>query len=136
MARHAVARLAEVPPGSRLLVSVKGQDVCVFNIAGELFSVANRCPHAGAPLCSGKLTGLMEAEGPGEYRYSREGEILRCPWHGWEFDIRTGKSCVDPNKLRIRNFAVDVVGGEEMPEELVATTFPVTVDDSYIVIEA
>ncbi|MDB5688757.1 MAG: Ferredoxin subunit of nitrite reductase and ring-hydroxylating dioxygenase [Sphingomonas bacterium] len=149
MARHVVAALAEVPPGSRKLVQVKGRDVALFNVAGELFAVLDRCPHAGASLCRGGLTGLMSATGPGQYELSREGEILRCPWHGWEFDLRTGKSCAEPNKLWIKNFEVSVaepdglddgevraLAPEAAPETLVATTFPVSVDDKWIVIEA
>ncbi len=144
MARHQVARLSDMPPGSRRRVTVKGQTVALFNVKGEFFAVLDRCPHAGASLCDGRLTGLMSADGPGEYRHSREGEILRCPWHGWEFDLRTGKSCAEPTKLWIRNFdvALEPAGGEagDLPEKpaepLAATTFPVSVEDAWIVIEA
>ena len=147
MARHIVARLADVPPGTRKLVSVKGRDVALFNVMGELFAVLDRCPHAGASLCKGRLTGLMDAAMPGDYRLTREGEILRCPWHGWEFDLRTGKSCAEPDRLWIRNFdvsvtdagsdtAIDDQPAAEEPRELVATTFPVDVEDSWIVIDA
>ena len=142
MARHVVARLADVPPGSRRLVSVKGRDVALFNVKGELFAVLDRCPHAGASLCKGRLTGLMDAPAPGEYKLTREGEILRCPWHGWEFDLRTGKSCAEPDRLWIRNYEVSVAGADgdrpatDDPRDLVATTFPVAVEDSWIVIDA
>lgn len=145
MAKHAVARVGELPPGSRRLVTIKGRDIALFNVDGEFFAVLDRCPHAGASLCQGKLTGLMSAEGPGEYRYTREGEILRCPWHGWEFDLRTGKSCAEPNRLWIRNFEVSVAAGDTLTEErtagqpseqLVATTFPVAIEDSWVVIDA
>jgi nitrite reductase/ring-hydroxylating ferredoxin subunit len=141
MARHAVAPLAEVPPGSRKLVQVKGRDVALFNVKGELFAILDRCPHAGAS----RLTGLMSATGPGQYEHSRDGEILRCPWHGWEFDLRTGKSCAEPNKLWIKNFEVGLAAPDELaegdtvvaaPETLTATTFQVTVEDKWIVIEA
>lgn len=149
MARHVVAPLADVPPGSRKLVQVKGRDVAIFNVKGELFAVLDRCPHAGASLCLGRLTGLMSATGPGQYEHSRDGEILRCPWHGWEFDLRTGKSCAEPDKLWIRNFEVSVADPDALedgdvctaapevaPETLTATTFPVSVEDKWIVIEA
>jgi nitrite reductase/ring-hydroxylating ferredoxin subunit len=151
VARHVVAPLAEVPPGSRKLVQVKGRNVALFNVKGELFAVLDRCPHAGASLCAGRLTGLMSAPEPGRYEHTRNGEILRCPWHGWEFDLRTGKSCAEPNKLWIKNFPVGVAAPEELedgelrtappeveaaPETLTATTFPVSVEDKWIVIEA
>jgi nitrite reductase/ring-hydroxylating ferredoxin subunit len=45
---------------------------------------------------------------PGEYVWDREGEILRCPWHGWEFDLTTGRSIFNPHKLRVRTYEVTV----------------------------
>lgn len=69
-----------------------GVSVGVFNVDGECYAIHNQCPHQGAPLVEGQLTGLTTAEGIGEYRYDREGEILRCPWHGWEFDVTDGRS--------------------------------------------
>jgi 3-phenylpropionate/trans-cinnamate dioxygenase ferredoxin subunit len=51
-------------------------------------------------LARGKLTGLVLSQEPGTYQYSRAGEMLRCPWHGWEFDVRTGRSWCDPDRLR------------------------------------
>src|SRR5262245_53230774 len=102
MARHVVAAVTDIPPGSRKLVDVSGRAIVLFNLSGEFFALGNRCPHRGGSLCHGSLTGLVEAAAPGEYRYSRRGEIIRCPWHGWEFDIRTGRSWCDPNSVRAR----------------------------------
>jgi 3-phenylpropionate/trans-cinnamate dioxygenase ferredoxin subunit len=45
---------------------------------------------------------------PGEYTYTRRGEILRCPWHGWEFDVKTGQSWFDPVQTRVRAYPVTV----------------------------
>ena len=92
MSKHVVATVAEIPPGGRKLVTVRGRSIAVFNLDGEFFGLFNRCPHQGGPMCEGILTGLIESDEPGHYRYSRKGEILRCPWHGWEFDVRTGQS--------------------------------------------
>lgn len=145
MSAHPVCLLEELPPGSRKLVQVKGRDVALFNVKGELFAVLDRCPHAGASLYRGQLTGLMCSSEPGRYELEREGEILRCPWHRWEFDLRTGKSCAEPSRLWIRTYEVGLAGASEIsPAEvaeapapqLEATTFPVSVDDSWIVIEA
>ncbi|MGA9864931.1 MAG: Rieske (2Fe-2S) protein, partial [Acetobacteraceae bacterium] len=105
MSKHVVAKVSEVPPGGRKLVTVRGRPIAIFNLAGTFFGLLNRCPHQGGPLCDGLLTGLIEADEPGEYRYSRPGEIIRCPWHGWEFDIRTGQSWCDPSKVQVRNYA-------------------------------
>src|SRR6516162_1322138 len=112
MSKHVVAALDELPPGSRKLVTVKGRAIVVFNIAGELFALVDRCPHRGGSLCEGKLTGLVESSEPGRYRFSRRGEILRCPWHGWEFDIRTGKSRCDPERVRAKSYDVAIEAGQ------------------------
>jgi 3-phenylpropionate/trans-cinnamate dioxygenase ferredoxin subunit len=135
--RHVVARAAEIPPGGRKLVQIGGRGVVVFNLKGEFFALSDQCPHRGAHLSQGKLTGLVEPGEPGSYRYSRVGEIVRCPWHGWEFDIRTGRSWCDPRRLRLMQYAVSVEPGAKLVEgPYVAETFNVTVEDEYVVIEA
>jgi 3-phenylpropionate/trans-cinnamate dioxygenase ferredoxin subunit len=135
--KHVVAAVNEIPPGGRKLVDVGGRAVVIFNLAGEFFALGNRCPHKGGSLCEGRLTGLVESSEPGEYRYSRRGEIIRCPWHGWEFDIRTGKSWCDPHRVRTRNYAVSIEPGARLVEgPYAAETFPVSVENDYVVVEA
>jgi nitrite reductase/ring-hydroxylating ferredoxin subunit len=135
MAKHVVAAADDIPPGSRRLVTVKGRPIVVFNVAGEYFGLLNRCPHQGGNLCEGKLTGLLEAAEPGQYRYSRQGEILRCPWHGWEFDVRTGQSYCEPDKIKARKFDVSLTEGRSIVEgPYVAETFPVAVEGHYVVV--
>jgi nitrite reductase/ring-hydroxylating ferredoxin subunit len=136
MARHVVARASELPPGARKLVQLNGRGVVVFNIKGEFFALSDQCPHKGASLSGGKLTGLVESDGPGDYTYSRAGEIVRCPWHGWEFDIRTGRSYCDPRRMRLMQFNVTVEPGAKVVEgPYVAETFKVAVEDDYVVLE-
>src|SRR5579871_973665 len=91
MAKHVVATVSEIKPGGRKLVEVKGRAIVLFNLSGEFFALSNRCPHQGGSLSQGILTCLVESAEPGDYRTSRQGEIIRCPWHQWEYDIRTGK---------------------------------------------
>ena len=82
------------------------------------------------------LTGVVTSSEPGSYEYSRPGEIVRCPWHGWEFDVRTGRSWCDPKRLRLMNYAVSVEPGAKLVEgPYVAETFPVAVEDAYVVVE-
>jgi len=103
---------------------------------GEFFALNNRCPHRGGGLSEGRQTGLVESDGPGNYCYSRPGEIIRCPWHGWEFDIRTGQSWCDPNSTRARAFKVSVEPGATLVKgPYVAETFAVSVEEDYLVIE-
>ncbi len=137
MARHVIAPLRDFPAGSRKLVDVEGRAIAVFNVNGEFFALANRCPHQGGSLVHGRLVGLVEASEPGCYRYSRRGEIIRCPWHGWEFDLRTGKSWCEPDRVRARQFAVSIAAGAALAEgPYVAETFPVRIEDDYVVLEA
>jgi 3-phenylpropionate/trans-cinnamate dioxygenase ferredoxin subunit len=93
----------ELPEGARKMVSVGGIDVGVFNVGGELFALQNRCPHQWGPVCEGDLLGAMESAGPGHYDYVPDSYRLRCPWHGWEFDIKTGRGWTDV-KARVRRF--------------------------------
>jgi 3-phenylpropionate/trans-cinnamate dioxygenase ferredoxin subunit len=135
--KHVVAAVSEIPPGARKLVEVSGRAIVVFNLGGELFALSNRCPHRGGDLSKGLLTGLVLSEEPGEYNYIRPGEIIRCPWHSWEFDIRTGKSWCDPEKVHARRYGVSVEKGARLIEgPYVAETFHVTVEDDYVVVEA
>ncbi len=111
MPRYVACRADEIGPGERKIVDVGGRSVGVFNVGGEYFALLNHCPHAGAPLCEGVLTGLVEPTLPGDpVRYSRRGEMLRCPWHQWEFDVRTGQSWFDPRRVRTRSYDVERVG--------------------------
>lgn len=113
MASYVVASVDEIPPGERKIVDVAGRSIGVFNIGGEFFAVRNRCPHQGGPLCLGPLVGSLESTTPGEYVYSRPGELVRCPWHAWEFDLRTGESWFDPAKMRVRSYDVSLSEGDE-----------------------
>ena len=136
MTRHVVAPASEIPPGARKRCLVDGKAVLVLNIKGELFALSDTCPHRGASLVGGVLTGHVVSTAPGQYDYSRSGEILRCPWHAWEFDVRTGRSWCDPKRMRLMQHAVSIAPGATLVEgPYKAETFPVRVEDDYIVIE-
>ncbi len=111
MKKHLVATVDEIPPGQRKIVNIGGKSIGVFNIEGEFFAIRNRCPHGGAPLCEGVLSGLVESSMPGEYKYSSKEKMLRCPWHQWEFDVKTGQSWFDPVKTRVRAYEANVESG-------------------------
>ncbi len=119
------------------MVEAGGRRIVVFNLSGEFFALLDRCPHQGGALSGGILCGLTQSDAPGTYRFSRAGEFVRCPWHQWEFDIRTGKSWFDPRRTKVRPFPAGVAAGAEIVEgPYVAETFPVRVEDSYVVVEA
>jgi 3-phenylpropionate/trans-cinnamate dioxygenase ferredoxin subunit len=136
MSRHVVAAVRDLPPGARKLVHVKGRPIAIFNIAGEYFGLLNRCPHQGAGLCDGTLTGLLEAPEPGRYKFHRKDEILRCPWHGWEFGIRTGQSYCNPTRVQVKSYKVEIEDGiMVMKGPYVAETIPVSVEEQYVVVD-
>jgi nitrite reductase/ring-hydroxylating ferredoxin subunit len=147
MPRYVVATVDEIPPGGRKIVTLEGRSVGVFNVGGEFFALRNRCPHQGGPLCDGRLAGFVTSPRPGEYRFTRPGENLRCPWHGWEFDIRTGQSWCEPARVRVRRYDVAVepgtaiaASGEPDMEGLVkgpyvAETYLVSVEQQFVVVE-
>ena len=136
MKRQVVARALDVAPGQCKIVNVNGREIGVFNLNGEYFALANRCPHEGGPLCQGHIIPLIQSDGPGQYRLTRHKEFLRCPWHGWEFEIRTGQSWCDPKSTRARQFEVKVESGETLVKgPYVAETFPVSVEEEYLVVE-
>jgi 3-phenylpropionate/trans-cinnamate dioxygenase ferredoxin subunit len=136
MARHIVAAAGEIPPGSRKLVTIRGREIGIFNHGGEYFALLNRCPHQGAELCKGTLIGLATSREPGHFELSRRGEMLKCPWHGWEYDIRTGQSWCNPNDTKVRVYPVAVEHGETLVKgPFVAETFQVAVEQDYIVVK-
>ncbi len=136
--QHVVARVGDIPPGGRLLVDVEGREIGIFNVDGRFYAIRNRCPHQGGPLCKGLVVGGLEASGPGEYTFDPERKLVRCPWHGWEFDVATGQSWVDPARLRVRSYPVvvlDADGDGRVQGPYVAETYPVVVDDDRVAIE-
>jgi len=110
MRRVRACRAEEVPPGERVIRDVDGLSVGVFNVAGTFYALHNRCPHRGGPLCEGPVTGTALPTDDFAYAYGREGELVRCAWHGWEFDIRTGRSIVQEH-TRAKTFPVEVEDG-------------------------
>jgi nitrite reductase/ring-hydroxylating ferredoxin subunit len=135
MDRHVVARVDEMPPGARKIVTVKGREIGIFRVGEDFHGLINRCPHQGAPLCQGEIVSRLVAPAPGDYRLTRPGEMIRCPWHCWEFDIRTGQSLCDPHSVQARAFDVVVEPGKTLVEgPFVAESVKVEVEADYVVV--
>lgn len=134
MGRHVVGRVSELPPGGRKVVEADGRSIGVFNVNGSFYALRNSCPHQAAPLCLGAIKGMTMPSKPGEYIWGREGEIVRCPWHGWEFDILTGRSIFNPHKTRVKAYDVTVETRLEDEEDESVETFEVTVEDGWVVL--
>jgi 3-phenylpropionate/trans-cinnamate dioxygenase ferredoxin subunit len=125
---YRVAPVEKIPPGERLIFDMDGISVGVFHVNNQFYAIRNLCPHMGAPLCQGLLTDNITSDNPGEYKVDREGEILRCPWHGWEFDLLTGKALVEADRWRTKVYNVAV---EEAPS---VETYEVAETKGWVVI--
>ena len=111
--RHVVALAAKFPVGARAIVRLGGREIGVFHTSAGLFALRNSCPHQGAPLCLGTVTGTTLPSAPGAYVWGMEGQVLRCPWHGWEFDLETGVGLYDPyRRERVATYDVHIEDGE------------------------
>ena len=108
-ARYAVGSTDDFDEGGCTLVEIAGRSVGIYNVNGSFTAVLNFCPHEGAPVCLGKVRGTTLLSAPGEFRWGREGEILACPWHGWEFDLLSGECLTDRRKLH--RFPVEIDEG-------------------------
>jgi 3-phenylpropionate/trans-cinnamate dioxygenase ferredoxin subunit len=109
--REARLPLRDAPAeGDVRLVEVAGHRLGLFRVGDRLHALADRCPHRGAPICSGRVTTPIEVDG-GRLRLGRRASVLRCPWHKWEFEIATGRCLVD-ERLLLRRYAVRVEGDE------------------------
>ena len=91
---------------------VDGTSVGIFRDGEEFSAMLNICPHRAAPVCQGLMGGTMLPSGPGEFVYGMEGLVLRCPWHGWEFDVRNGESVGPVDKRNLTMLAIEVEAGD------------------------
>lgn len=134
--RYVVAKADEVAPGTSRCVEAGGRRIALFNVKGRFYALADKCPHESGPLSRGPIVGLAVSDAPGQYKLERPGEFVRCPWHGWEFDIATGQSYCDPQGTRTRTYEAKVEPGAALAKgPYVAETFAVAVEENYVVVE-
>lgn len=147
--RVVVAPLREFPPGERRIVTAGSRSIGVFRIGDRFYAVRNRCPHQGGPLCLGRIARWAASSGPGDFRMEGEACLIACPWHGWEYDLETGQSFLGPGEAPVKAYDVSVARGNaleqqeepkpkggRMPGPYVAETFPVYVEEEYVVLDA
>jgi len=108
---HDIGAAADFAPGLLRRVEVEGRALVVLRRGEEFVALRDLCPHQGAPLSAGELGGTPLPCRPGEpIQYGRMGEVLTCPWHGWEFDVGTGRALAHP-QARVRVYPVRREGG-------------------------
>jgi len=94
---------------NRPIVLIRSQD-------GSVYALRDICPHKGPCLSDGMIDNNCRGDEAGEYLFDRDTEVLRCPWHSWEFDIRTGRSLFDPERVRTKTYCVTVENGDVFVE--------------------
>jgi nitrite reductase (NADH) small subunit len=110
--RHLVGTVEEVRREGYRIVELDGRPVGVVSVGEEFFAIHDKCPHMGPPMCSGTVNGTFLAAGPHEYVYGNHEKVIRCPWHGWEFDLETGRSLLEPKRVGLRTYRVTVEAGD------------------------
>ena len=110
---HVVCKTSDLTAGERKLVTIDGKEIGIFNVGGQYYALLNFCPHYGGALCKGPVTGTTLPTNEFTFVYGRQGAVLRCAWHGWEFDIPTGELLIDP-KIKAKIFPVTVNNGKEV----------------------
>jgi len=109
---HRVGRLAELPVGEFRLIRMGKAEIGVIRLADDsVHAVRNVCPHKGAPVCAGTIGGTMIPSGPGALDYGLADRVLRCPWHGFEFDVTTGHALFTDVRYRLARYPVVVRDG-------------------------
>jgi nitrite reductase/ring-hydroxylating ferredoxin subunit len=105
-----VGPVSEFPEKRMRIVDIGTRQIGVVRWGERVFAVNNRCAHQGGPLCQGILSGRLMATHPGDLMLDDGAPTLACPWHGWEFDLDSGRALLDP-KLRVRTFAARTANG-------------------------
>ena len=95
---HRVPELDQLPEGRVATAVVDGRVLCITRCGDRLGAIDNRCPHQGGPLGEGAI----------------ENGLLRCPWHGWEFDVRTCKSYCHPDRIKTKSYPVNIEAGKNI----------------------
>jgi len=95
MAFLRVARGADIPPGTIREIGLTGRSLAIANVNGQFYAIENTCLHRGGPLGQGEL----------------EERIVTCPWHGWQYDVTTGKNVLNP-AVGVRTLSVELRGDE------------------------
>lgn len=115
MGVHVVARVGDIPDGGRLIVNLEGRSIGVFHVNGSYFALRNSCPHQSGPACEGAIFPAIRARvlenGRVKEYHDYDQLVIACPWHGWEFDMKSGVCLADSDR-RVRVYEARVEGDD------------------------
>lgn len=110
MERFPVAEAANLGPGEKVVTQIRGRPVVIVNVDGELCALGGICAHQSGPLHKGGVFDEFQARvldgGKVQEYIASKGTVLACPWHGWEYDVRTGK-CLWNERYRVATYRVE-----------------------------
>src|ERR1700756_624253 len=89
-----VAKTGDLEPGQGMCVEVEGKRIALFNVGGIYHAIDDTCTHVGGPLSEGEI----------------EEHVVTCPWHGAQFDVKTGEVLGPPARKPLRAYKVQVEG--------------------------
>lgn len=93
-------------------MTLAGTPVGIVRVDGAFHAFRNECPHQGAPLCAGRFAGTMIPSRPNTLEYGLEYRVIRCPWHGWEFDVESGDAVFGITRRRLLMYETEQRDGE------------------------
>lgn len=96
---YKVAKINDIPEDTGHVIELNDRQIALFSVDGSIHAIDNICPHAGAPLGGGGM----------------EDGVVMCPWHGWEFDVTSGK-CTNIEGTKVESFPVKVEGEDVFVE--------------------
>jgi len=101
MALYRITTITDLPPGNARGFEIAGRRIAVFNLDGSFHAIDDECTHEGGPLSEGVISS----------------GCVTCPWHGAEFDLRTGKVLTPPAVEDVRSYKV-IVSGDDVSVEV------------------
>lgn len=114
--KHDLFPIEELPAGQMRAVKVGGVSILIIHTDdGSLHALRNVCAHQGAKLEHGPLQRAVSSDGLGSYALADD-YVVRCPWHGFEYDAASGRALADPDHCRVRAYRVSVEAGRVLLE--------------------
>jgi nitrite reductase (NADH) small subunit len=104
--KYYITTAGKLKDGEHIIVDIEEREIAVFKLDGEYYALLNYCVHQGGPACEGRRTGKVAEDEDGTLSYERDGEFICCPWHGWEFDIKSGRNLAQPQEHRVPTYEV------------------------------
>lgn len=139
--QYVVGTVAQFEERHAKIVQLDNRTIGVYRIDDEYYALRNYCPHQGAPLCAGKVLPDLTADRAGRVDVDESTWFVACPWHGWEYDIRTGQSYFGADHPPARGYPVSVTAQPpeavpgRSPGPYVADSYDVRVQDQYVVVD-